>query len=102
MMHVFDPARLSVFERILARPLPRGLPRGGQIHRWDGDPSRRATRLPGIIMAWLQYRHLEIDAEEPLTARARTQRRPRPAVRPMSAARPMLADLRLLRPTGTA
>jgi len=81
MMHVFDPARLLVFEQIMTRPLPFDLPRGGQAHRCDGDPDRRTTRLPGLIMAWLQHRHLDVDAEEPLTAQARTSRRPRRAVR---------------------
>ena len=95
MMRTFDPERLRVFERILARPLPRHLPRGGQIHRWDGDPDRRTTRLPGIIMGWLQRRHLETDADEPLTAVARTHRRSR---RPVRGANP---GLRVLRPTGT-
>jgi hypothetical protein len=93
--NTFDPARLHAFEQILTRPLPRNLPRGGQIHRWDGDPDRRTTRLPAIIMAWLQRRHLEIDAEEPLTTKARTYRRSR---RPVQVANP---GLRLLRPTGT-
>ncbi len=95
-MQSFDPARLLAFEKILGRPLPLNLPSGGQVHRFDGDPDRRTTRLPGILMAWLQHRHLEIDAEEPLTARARTCRRPRRAVRPPN------PGLRLLRPTGTA
>jgi hypothetical protein len=95
MMQTFDPARLSVFEQILARPLPRNLALGGQIHRWDGDPDRRTTRLPGILMGWLQRRHLETDADEPLTAMARTYRRPR---RPVRAVNP---GLHLLQPTGT-
>ena len=95
MMQTFDPARLETFEQILARPLPQGLPPGGQVHRWDGDPDRRTTRLPAIIMSWLQRRHLEIDADEPLTSRARTFRRPRRAVRPMN------SPLHVLRPTGT-
>jgi hypothetical protein len=94
-MHAFDPARLQVFEEILARPLPQHLGRGGQVRRFDGDPDRRTTRLPGLMMAWLQHRHLEVDAEEPLTARARTYRRPR---RPVRLPNP---GLKLLRPTGT-
>jgi hypothetical protein len=95
MIQTFDPGRLEAFEQILARPLPANLPPGGQIHRWDGDPDRRTTRLPGILMGWLQRRHLEVDAEEPLTGRARTFRRPRRAVRPSN------PGLHLLRPTGT-
>jgi hypothetical protein len=95
MLQVFDPARLIVFEQILAQPLPLNLAPGGHIRRFDGEPDRRSTRLPGMIMAWLQHRHLEIDAEEPLTARARTSRRPRPGVRLPN------PGLNLLRPTGT-
>lgn len=95
MTQTFDPERLEAFEQILARPLPLNLPPGGQILCWDGDPDRRTTRLPGILMGWLQRRHLETDAEEPLTARARTFRRPRRAVRPPN------PGLHLLHPTGT-
>lgn len=94
MIQTFDPRRLEAFEQMLARPRPRDLPRGGHVYRWAGDPDRRATRLPGILMGWLQRRYLEVDAEEPLTGRARTYRRPRRAVRPLS------PGLRLL-PTGT-
>jgi hypothetical protein len=81
MMQMYDPGRLLAFEQILARPLPLHLPPGGQARRFDGERDRRSTRLPGMIMAWLQYRHLETDAEEPLTARVRTCRRPRSAAR---------------------
>ena len=95
MIQTFDPQRLDAYEQILARPQPPNLPRGSHVYRWGGDPDRRTTRLPAIIMAWLQRRHLAIDAEEPLTARARTYRRPR---RPVRAVNP---GLRLLRPTGT-
>jgi len=95
MMQTYDPARLHVFEQILARPRPLDLPPGGQAHRFDGDPDRRMTRLPGLLMAWLQHRHLEVDAEEPLTARARTSRRPRRAVRLPN------RGLTLLRPSRT-
>jgi hypothetical protein len=95
MMQAYDPARLLAFEQILARPRPSDLPPGGQAHRFDGDPDRRTTRLPAMMMAWLQHRHIEVDAEEPLTARARACRRPR---RPVRLPNP---GLKLLRPTGT-
>jgi hypothetical protein len=95
MLQTFDPARLHAFEKMLAGQRPLNLPPGGQVHRFDGDPDRRTTRLPRIMMAWLQHRHLEIDAEEPLTARARAYRRPRRAVRLTN------PSLKLLRPTGT-
>src|SRR5260221_10618823 len=91
MMQTFDPERFQAFEQLLAQPLPHDLPCGGQIHRWDGDPDRRTTRLPKILMAWLQRRYLEIDVEEPLTARARTFK---PARRTVRAPNP---GLRLLR-----
>jgi hypothetical protein len=65
MMQVFDPVCLDAFARLLARPDPKDLPRRTHIPRCEGDPDRRATRLPGILMGWLQRRHLEIDMEEP-------------------------------------
>jgi hypothetical protein len=95
MLETFDPRRVDAFARLLASPQPADLPRGGQVHRCDGDPNRRTTRLPGIIMGWLQYRHLEIDGEEPLDPRVRTYaRRPRHL-------RPVNRALHVLRPTGT-
>ena len=95
MIQTFDPQRLDAYERLLAQPLPRGLARGGHVYRCSGDPDRRTTRLPALMMAWLQRRHLETDADEPLTARARTFRRAR---RPVRRPNP---GLQVLRPTGT-
>lgn len=60
----FDPIRFEAFEELLARKDPKGLPRRGHVARWQGDPNRRGTRLPGIVMAWMQRRHLEADVEE--------------------------------------
>ena len=78
MFQTFDPGRVDAFARLLASPQPADLPAGGHVHRYDGDSNRRTTRLPAIIMGWLQYRHLEIDGEEPLESRVRTYaRRPR-------------------------
>ena len=95
MIQTFDPHRLTAYERLLASPQPAHLPKGGSIHCWDGDPNRRITRLPAIMMAWLQRRHLDVDAEEPLPAHPRTFARPR------SAARRLNPGLRVLRPTGS-
>ena len=91
-MQTFDPACLEAFARLLARPDPRDLPRRAHAYRCEGEPNRRATRLPGILMGWLQRRHLEIDAELPLAAAKR-------ALRPR--ARLANPGLRVLRPTGT-
>jgi hypothetical protein len=92
MMHTFDPVRFEAFARLLARPDPKGLPRRAHAYRWEGDPNRRVTRLPAIMMGWLQRRHLEIDIEEPvLCATPAAKRR-------MRGANP---GLHVLRPTGT-
>jgi hypothetical protein len=93
MIQTFNPVRFDAFTRLLARPDPRELPRRGHVIRWQGEPERRGTRLPGIIMAWMQRRHLEIDIEEtsaPL-ARCAPRRRKERAPNP---------GLRVLRPTG--
>jgi hypothetical protein len=95
MFQTFDPGRVDAYTRLLARPQPADLPRGGHVHRCDGDSTRRTTRLPAIIMGWLQYRHLEIDGEEPLDSPVRTYaRRPRHL-------RPVNPGLHALKPTGT-
>ena len=93
MSQAFDLARFDAFTRLLARPDPTELPRRGHVNRYQGDPARRGTRLPGIIMAWMQRRHLEIDIEEtsaPLARCAPRRHNERPAHR----------GLRVLRPTG--
>ena len=72
MMQAIDPVYLEAFAQLLARPDPRDLPRRAHVRRFEGDPNRRATRLPGILMAWLQRRHLAIDNEEPLAPATRT------------------------------
>lgn len=92
MVHVFDPIRYEAFAHLLARADPTDLPRRSHVYRCEGDPARRATRLPGILMGWLQRRHLEVDAELPLAAAKR-------ALRPR--ARLANPGLRVLRPTGT-
>jgi hypothetical protein len=92
MMQIFDPVRLDAFARLLARPDPEDLPRRGHVYRFEGDPDRRATRLQGTLMAWLQRRHLEIDIEEPVASARRTSRR---------YGRPANPGLTVLRPTGS-
>ena len=94
MSQTFDPRRVDAFARLLASPQPADLPRGGQVHRWDGEPDRRTTRLPAMIMAWLQHRHFEVDAEEPLNSRVRIYIRPRHL-------RPVNPGLHVLKRTGT-
>jgi len=92
MKQSYDPVNLDAFVRLLERPDPADLPRRAHVQRYDGDPDRRITRLPPILMAWIQRRHLEIDIEEPLAATRRTWKRQ---------TRPRNAGLRVLRPTGT-
>jgi hypothetical protein len=92
MMQIVDPSRLQLFVALLAEPDPADLPRRRHVLRYAGESERRTTRLPGILMAWLQRRHLSIDVEaQPAAAvrgRARHVRQPNPG-------------LRILRPTGT-
>jgi hypothetical protein len=92
MMQIVDSVRFEAFVRLLAQPDPTDLPRRRHTFRYPGDPDRRATRLPGILMGWLQRRHLAVDLEEPLGAPTRVSRRfgrqPNPG-------------LHMLRPTGT-
>jgi hypothetical protein len=92
MIQAFDPVCLNAFARLLARPDPRDLPRRAHVYRYEGEPNRRATRLPGILMGWLQRRYLEIDIEEPVAPARRTSRR---------YGRPANPGLIVLRPTGT-
>ena len=91
-MRTFDPSAFDAFARLMARPDPADLPRRAHVYRYDGDPNRRATRFPGILMGWLQRRHLAIDVEEPPAAATRDSN---------ARGRRKRSDLRLLRPTGT-
>jgi hypothetical protein len=92
MMQTFKPACYEAFTLLLARPDPGDLPRRGHVYRCEGDPNRRRTRLPGILMGWLQRRYLEIDSDEPLAPATLVLKRH---------ARPVNPGLRVLRPTGT-
>jgi hypothetical protein len=89
MLQIIDPVRFDAFVRLLAQPDPPDLPHRGHVHRCDGDPNRRATRLPRILMGWLQERHLRVDDEDPLPVATR------------STLRRANHSLRVLRPTGT-
>ena len=93
MMQTFDPECFDAFARLLARPDPKDLPRRAHVYRCAGEPNRRTTRLPTILMGWLQRRHLEIDIEEPVIAATRTWKR--------RSGRSVNPGLRVLRPTGT-
>jgi hypothetical protein len=74
MIQTYSPACVDAFSRLLARPDPGDLPRRAHVYRCEGDPDRRATRLPGILMGWLQWRHLESDRDEPIAPARRTPR----------------------------
>ncbi len=92
MIQTFDPVCFDAFARLLAQPDPRDLPRRAHVLRCEGDPDRRATRLPGILMAWLQRRHFAVDADEPIAPATLTWTRRGRRTNP---------GLRVLRPTGT-
>lgn len=92
MRQALDLERVDAFVRLLAQPDPCDLPRRAHVYRCAGDPERRATRLPGILMGWLQLRHLAVDIEAP----------PAQAIRALKKAGcPASPRLRVLRPTGT-
>jgi hypothetical protein len=80
VMIQFDPAWFDAFSKLLARPDPGDLPRRAHVLRCAGDPDRRATRLPSILMGWLQQRWVkELEGEEWLDwASQTTQQRPLP------------------------
>ena len=92
MMRTIDPVHLDAFAKMLALPDPTDLPRRAHVCRYDGDPDRRTTRYPQILMNWLQQRHLETDRDEPLAPATSAWK---------SSGRYVSADLRVLRPTGT-
>ena len=92
MIQRFDSASSDAIARLMAQPDPADLPRRAHVCRYEGDPNRRETRLPGIVTAWLQRRHLDLDVEEPLKPAKRTLK---------NRARPLNPGLRLLQRTGT-
>ena len=91
MIQTSDAESFDAFAQLLARPDPKDLPRRAHVYRCEGDPNRRVTRFPRILMAWLQRRHLATDIEVRLA----------PATTPKRRGRPANWGLRVLRPTGT-
>ena len=61
---------LDAYTRLLAQPDPKDLPRRGHVVRYEGDPDRRDTRLPGLVSVWRQRRNLELEVKEPLAGAA--------------------------------
>jgi hypothetical protein len=91
MLQIIDPVRFDAFVQLMSQPDPPDLPHRGHVRRCEGDPNRRTTRLPQILMGWLQDRHLRVDDEDPLPK----------AVRAARTSQPTYSGLRVLRPTGT-
>ena len=92
MIQTFDSVSFEAIARLMEQPDPADLPRRAHVCRYLGDPDRRQTRLPGIVTAWLQRRHLDRDVDEPI----------KPAMRAVNGrARPMHSGLRLVQRTGT-
>jgi hypothetical protein len=92
MMQAFNPVSFAAFAQLLARPDPADLPRRAHVCKCEGDPNRRETRLPAILMGWLQRRHLAVDVEERLAAATQT---------PNRRGRPVNPGLHVVRRTGT-
>ena len=68
VLQSFNQERYNAYARLLSRPDPKGMPRRANVSRWAGESDRRGTRLPGILMAWMQRRHLALDVNESETA----------------------------------
>ena len=66
-MPTFASTSFDAYTRLLAQPDPKDLPRRAHVCRYEGDPSRRDTRFPGIVSVWRQRRNLELEVEEPVT-----------------------------------
>ena len=64
VIQAIDPSCLAAFERLLAIPDPPEMPRRAHMRPYGGDPERRRTRLPLILMSWLQRRHMERDRDD--------------------------------------
>ncbi|HVC19838.1 MAG TPA: hypothetical protein VNE16_07155 [Vicinamibacterales bacterium] len=92
MIHFFDPVRHDALVRLLARADPADLPRRSHVYRCEGDPNRRTTRLPLILMGWLQQHHCAVDLEDLPAPVAQSPHRQTHVAGPA---------LRVLRPTGT-
>ena len=103
MMRTFNPVRFEAMAELLARPDPNDLPRRSHVCRYMGDPHRRTTRFPGILMGWLQRHYLEVDVEEIPAPASRTPHYIRSNRYDGHERRGQSvgAGLRVLRPTGT-
>ncbi|MEO8256154.1 MAG: hypothetical protein ABI868_02300 [Acidobacteriota bacterium] len=103
MMRTFNPVRFEAMAELLARPDPRDLPRRAHVCRYPGDPLRRTTRFPGILMGWLQRHYLEVDLEEIPAAASAVPKylRPRRDSGLQHRRQAAGSGLRVLRPTGT-
>ena len=103
MMRTFNPVRFEAMAELLAQPDPNDLPRRSHVYRYGGDPQRRTTRFPAILMGWLQRHYLEVDVEEiPAPAsRAPHYRRSNRYDGHERRGQPAASGLRVLRPTGT-
>lgn len=109
MRQTFDPVCFDAFTRLLARPDPGDLPQRAHVYRYEGDPDRRTTRLPAILMGWLQRRHLEVDIAETFLTRGGPVHPAHAPLRSLASATPTLKrhgrpanpGLRVLCPTGT-
>jgi hypothetical protein len=66
LMQTVASTSFDAYARLLAQPDPADLPRRAHVCRYEGDPNRRDTRLPGTATAWRQRRTLELDVEEPV------------------------------------
>ena len=102
MMRTFNPVRFEAMAELLAQPDPNDLPRRSHVYRYLGDPQRRTTRFPEILMGWLQRHYLEVDVEElPVPASRAPQWRSNRYDGHERRAQRAAAGLRVLRPTGT-
>lgn len=64
LMDTFASTSFDAYTRLLAQPDPADLPRRAHVCRYEGDPNRRDTRLPGIVTERRQRRNLELDVED--------------------------------------
>jgi hypothetical protein len=65
MMQPFDPVCFEAYARLLALPDPpemQGL-RGHSV-RCLGQPNRRETLFPRVLIGWLQHHYLAVDGED--------------------------------------
>lgn len=63
MLQPFNVATFNAYERLLALPDPPDLPRRAHVRLCDGEPHRRATRYPRILIGWLQHHYMDVDGD---------------------------------------